>query len=80
MPDQMNETMKSPKCVDVDHDRRDCAHYTWTDGHEHADAPRLDAWSVTPNSFLLRPCRIAPGMSLVRQREVFSICWPSSNE
>jgi hypothetical protein len=22
---------------------------TWTDGHEHADAPRLDAWSVAPN-------------------------------
>jgi hypothetical protein len=32
----------------VDHDRRDRAYYTWIDGHEHADSPRLDARSVTP--------------------------------
>ena len=50
MPDQNEQNSeKSDMRVMWVNDRRDCAHHTWADGHEHADSPRLDARNVTPN-------------------------------
>jgi hypothetical protein len=45
--DQNQQKRKIRNARNVDHDRRDCAHYPWTDGLQRAHAPRLDSWSVT---------------------------------